>query len=425
LVGFNNAEQSGQWRITATPALSDGTFQITARATDNANNVSLPSQPLVLVVDTKSPLSSSTPDLLAASDTGLSNTDNVTTASVRTIVGTAEPGGVVEVFIGTNVVGIVNVDVSGQWKIDESRLGPGTYSFMARVKDRAGNASPFSSALTLTISGKVSPPSAPALLPQSDLGLSSADLITSQTRPTFAGTAEAGATIQLLANNTVIGTGAADAAGRWNVTVANALAEGIYSFTAKSADSAGNISDVSPGLIVTIDTTAPTAPSIPGLIASKDIRTSNIEVISNVSTPTFSGRAETGAMVELLVNGVHFGSGLATGGTWTIPVNQPLNDAAYQISARATDLAGNNSPASPVLSVTVKVPETRLTLSRFQRAFLLSWPSAAEGYSLEAADSLDGNVWLPVDRVPTVEGDARIVIMSGGAASKFFRLKKQ
>ena len=73
LVGFNNVDNSGQWNITATPSLSEGTFQITARATDNANNVSLPSQPLILVIDTKPPLPPSTPDLLATSDSGVSN----------------------------------------------------------------------------------------------------------------------------------------------------------------------------------------------------------------------------------------------------------------------------------------------------------------------------------------------------------------
>jgi hypothetical protein len=255
--------------------------------------------------------------------------------------------------------------------------------------------------------------------------LSNTDFITSQTKPVFTGTSEANAAIQVLANDTIVGTGTADAAGRWNVPAVSALTEGTYSFTARSTDGTGNTSTPSTGLTLTIDTTPPTAPSIPGLSSSNDIRPSNPGVVAGVSTPTFDGHAEAGSLVELLVNGLPFGSGLATDGSWIIPVNQPLSEATYQVSAQATDLAGNKSPASAVLAVTINMPDARLTLARFQNTILLSWPSAADGYSLEAADSLDKRIWLPIDKTPSVEGDTRIVIVSLGSGSKFYRLKKQ
>ena len=110
-------------------------------------------------------------------------------------------------WLGTNLVGIANVDVAGQWRVEESRFGPGTYSFIGRVQDRAGNVSPFSSALTVTVSGNLTAPSVPTLVPQSDLGLSNIDLITSHTTPTFVGISEPNAPIQLLANDTIVGIG--------------------------------------------------------------------------------------------------------------------------------------------------------------------------------------------------------------------------
>ncbi len=425
LVGFSTADNSGQWSILAAAQLFDGTYQVTARATDSANNVSLPSQPLILVLDTKPPLAPSIPDLLASSDSGVSSSDNITTAAIRTFVGTTEPGALVELMSGTNLIGIANVDFAGQWRIDESHLGPGTHSFSARVKDRAGNVSPFSSALTVTIGGELTPPSVPTLVPESDLGWSNTDLITSQAKPTFVGTAEPKAAIQILANDRVVGSGMADAMGRWRVTTLLALAEGNHSLTARLVDEAGNTSSASPALTLTIDITPPAAPSIPILIGSSAIGTSNLGVVANAATPAFRGHAETDSLVELLVNGAPSGSGRATGGSWTIPVNAPLGGGTYDVSARAVDLAGNQSPASAILAVTIHIPEVRLTLTRVQNTLLLSWPSSAEGYFLEASDSLKNRAWLRVDKPPTVEGDAKIVILSGGLAPKFYRLNKQ
>ena len=66
------------------------------------------------------------------------------------------------------------------------------------------------------------------------------------------------------------------------------LADANYTLTVTATDEAGNISDPSAGLPITIDTTAPAAPVITTTTA-----------LTNDNTPTIEGTAEAGSTVEL------------------------------------------------------------------------------------------------------------------------------
>lgn len=100
------------------------------------------------------------------------------------------------------------------------------------------------------------PPSIPNLVDTSDSGSSNTDNITNDTTPTFGGTAAPASTVELSADGISLGMTAADAAGAWRLTTL--LTEGTYALTATATDAIGNVSDPSPALIVTIDTTEPT-----------------------------------------------------------------------------------------------------------------------------------------------------------------------
>jgi hypothetical protein len=425
LIGFNNADNAGNWFVNSGTTLTEGTYQVTAQATDISGITTIPSQPLIMVVDVTPPFPCAAPDLAAGSDTGASNTDNITAALVRTYVGVSEPGGLVELFLGTNVVGVANVDSTGHWVIEEGRLGSGTYQLTARAQDRAGNIAGFSPALTVTIAGGLVAPSAPVLAPESDLGLSATDRVTSQQKPVFSGTSEANALIQILANDTPVGTGKADASGNWKLAVTTALSGGNYSITAKSLDAAGNTSAPSPAIQITVDTTTPASPSAPDLSPTSDNGTSDSDNVTSVSTPTFTGTAEAGARVELFANGTLVGSAIATGTVWTIPINGRLADGTYLMTAQATDVAGNRSALSTPLTVTIKTPETRLNMTRVQNTLLLSWPASISGFVLQSSDDLNSHQWQAVDKLPTIEGDAKLVILTLGTANKYYRLIKQ
>src|SRR5207237_4213028 len=127
------------------------------------------------------------------------------------------------------------------------------------------------------------------------------------------------------------------------------LLDGSFSLTAKATDTAGNTSVASGSLSVTIDTSAPAAPSTPDLKASSDSGSSNSDDITNDSTPSFDGTAENGSSVQLFDGATGNNSGAASPYSITTTT---LADGNHSISAKATDVAGNTSAAPGSLTAT-------------------------------------------------------------------------
>src|SRR5207237_897482 len=75
------------------------------------------------------------------------------------------------------------------------------------------------------------------------------------------------------------------------------------------------------------------------------------------------GTAEAGSTVTSLVDGVAKGSGTATGGSYSITTSS-LTAGAHSITATATDAAGNVSPASGALGVTVDNVKPTVTVNQ-------------------------------------------------------------
>jgi hypothetical protein len=92
----------------------------------------------------------STPDLTAASDTGISDTDDQTTATTPTFTGTAPDGTTVNLYEGTTLLGSAAVS-GGVYTITSTILLPGTHLLRAQAVDADDNASPFSGELSVTI----------------------------------------------------------------------------------------------------------------------------------------------------------------------------------------------------------------------------------------------------------------------------------
>ena len=106
-------------------------------------------QPYVL--DQTPPASPTTPDLIAASDSGASSTDNVTNVTTPTFTGTAEAGSTVTLFDGATAVGTALATASGSWSITTAALASGGQNFAAEATDVAGNVSAMSGAVPVTI----------------------------------------------------------------------------------------------------------------------------------------------------------------------------------------------------------------------------------------------------------------------------------
>jgi hypothetical protein len=114
----------------------------------------------------------------------------------------------------------------------------------------------------------------------------------------------------------------------------------------EATDAAGNVSSPSGALDLTIDSTAPAAPSTPTLTIASDSGLSNTDALTNVTTPVFTGTAETGSTVTLFdTNHTVLGSAVATGGTYSI-TSSTLSEGSHTVTADATDVAGNISNLS-------------------------------------------------------------------------------
>ena len=307
---------------------------------------------LAITLAAAGPPAPSAPDLTAASDSGLSNTDNVTNVTAPIFSGSAEANATVKLFDGATLVGTGKASAAGAWSITSSTLASGKHSITAKAIDTNGT-SVASAALAVTVDTTApAAPSVPDLATASDSGASSTDNITKVTTPTFTGTAEVGSKITLLDGATTIGTATANGAGAWSI-VSTALAQGKHAITAKATDIAGNVGIASAALAVTIDTTAPVAPSAPDLTAASDDGVSNTDNKTSITTPVFAGTAEAGSTVTLLDGAKSIGTATANAlGAWTIK-SSALAVGAHSITAKATDAAGNIGVASAALPVTI------------------------------------------------------------------------
>lgn len=355
LLGTTTANGSGAWSFTPI-ALSAGAHTLRVTQTDGSNNTSPLSAGLNLTIDTTAPAAPSAPDLASASDTGAFGTDNLTNDATPTFTGTAEAGATVRLYDtdGTTELGSA-VATGGVWSITSSALSSGSHTVTATATDPAGNVSAAGSGLAITIDT-----TAPTL----SISSSAASLKAGET-----------ATITFTFSETVSGFNAADisltggtlsgfsggglvysatftpTAGVNVGTATLSVAAGSY------IDVAGNAGGAGVGPALSYDTLAPVAPSAPDLAAGSDDGGSSTDNITTVTTPTFTGTAEAGATVRLYdTDGTTvLGSAVATGGNWSI-TSSALSVGTHTVTAYATDAAGNVSPVSSGLSVTINGP---------------------------------------------------------------------
>jgi serralysin len=275
----------------------------------------------------------SAPDLVAASDSGVSNTDNVTKVTTPTFTGTADAGSTVTLLDGATVIG-TGVAVAGTWTIVTSTLANGNHSIAAKASV-SGVDTPSSAALSVTID-TVAPgvPGTPDLLTASDSGTSSTDNVTNVAAPTFTGTAEAGSLVNLSDGATLVGSTTATSTGTWSV-VSTKLGDGAHSISATATDVAGNVSVASSKLAVTIDTVPPSTPLLTSLSPS------------NGSNLTVTGAGDAGTTVAILNGTAQVGSTtVAAGGSWSLRFSIGTNKTVSTLTAVGSDVAGNKSSAT-------------------------------------------------------------------------------
>jgi subtilisin-like proprotein convertase family protein len=133
------------------------------------------------------------------------------------------------------------------------------------------------------------------------------------------------------------------------------LSNGVYVYTVAQVDLAGNVSPLSLGTTVTINTTAPAIPTLV-LDPADDSGAPTNPNVTNVNDPRFIGTGTAGLPILLLNQAT--GQGLATttvsaNGTYLVQIIGPVADGTYTLVAQITNSAGNSSVSAP-LTITIK-----------------------------------------------------------------------
>lgn len=123
--------------ISATQVSNDtgGRFDL-APVTFTVSVAAAAAAPAAAAGDTTAP-DAPTIDLVAASDTGTSETDNYTNDTTPTLTGTAEAGSTVQVFDGETSLGTTTATSTGTWTFTPAALTGTSHSFTAKATDVA------------------------------------------------------------------------------------------------------------------------------------------------------------------------------------------------------------------------------------------------------------------------------------------------
>ena len=100
-------------------------------------------------------------------------------------------------------------------------------------------------------------------------------------------------------------------------------------------------------------------PAALALTPPSDSGISNTDDITNVTLPTVTGTGTTGDTVTLLDGTTVVGTGVVTGGAWSIATTVPLTVGNNAITATETNVGSNPSAPSAVLNVTLETPRLR------------------------------------------------------------------
>ncbi|WP_329540118.1 Ig-like domain-containing protein [Salmonella enterica] len=362
LVGTAQVQANGSWSFTPSTSLGAGVWNLTATATDAAGNTSTASEIRSFTIDTTAPAAPVIDTVYDGTGpiTGNLSSGQITDEARPVISGTRETNTTIRLYDNGTLLAEIPADNSSSWRYTpDASLATGNHVITVIAVDAAGNASPVSDSVNFVVD--TTPPLTPVITSVSDdqapgLGTIANGQNTNDPTPTFSGTAEAGATITLYENGTVIGTTTAQPDGAWSVSTST-LASGTHVITAVATDAAGNSSPNSTAFTLTVDTTAPQTPILTSVV--DDVAggvTGNLAngQITNDNRPTLNGTAEAGSVVSIYDGDTLLGVTSANAsGAWSFTPTTGLNDGTRTLTVTATDPAGNVSPATSGFTIVV------------------------------------------------------------------------
>ena len=362
-IGTTIVGAGGSWSFTPSAALGNGQHTLTVTATDSAGNTSLPSGGFTYTVDTLAPTA---PVITQVADDvgpliGNLNNGQATNDPLPTLSGTAEANSTVRIYDNGSFIGFTTADGTGAWTFTPgTQLGNGNHALTVTATDAAGNVSPTSAGFNIVVDTVA--PLAPTIIQAFDdvqpgTGTLSNGAFTNDTRPVLSGSAEAGARVAIYDNGALLATVTATIDGTWEY-LTTTLGNGQHVFTAIATDAAGNVSPVSGGFTINVDTIAPSVPLLVSVVDDIAGGVFNAALsngqLTNDARPTLNGTAEAGSTVSIYDGSTLLGTALVqSNNSWSFTPTTPLANGSHTFTVTATDAAGNTSGATAGFSVVV------------------------------------------------------------------------
>ncbi|ENB0517762.1 Ig-like domain-containing protein [Escherichia coli] len=349
-------EANGSWTVNVPPAdlaaLPDGAGNVQASVSNiNGNNAQADR---TYSVDATAPLVTintiASDDILNVSEAGAGITISGTT--------TAQAGQTLTVTLNNNTYQ-TTVQADGTWSVnvpaaDLSGLTASSYTVTASVSDKAGNPESADHALAVDVT-------APDLTINTVSGDDIINAIEHGQALVVSGIstgAEPGDVVTVTLNGKNYTT-TLDASGNWSVGIpaadVTALATGSQTITASLSDRAGNSDSTTHN--VTVDLSGPT---LTISIVSGDDIINNAEKTQDLIISGGSSGLATGTTVTVMLNGLAYSATTDGSGNWSVTVPASavgaLGEAVYQISASATDSAGNSGITTHTVNVESLLP---------------------------------------------------------------------
>ncbi|HBA4825538.1 TPA: Ig-like domain-containing protein [Escherichia coli] len=349
-------EANGSWTVNVPPAdlaaLPDGAGNVQASVSNINGNSAQADR--AYSVDATAPLITintiASDDTLNVSEAGAGITISGTT--------TAQAGQTLTVTLNNNTYQ-TTVQADGTWSVnvpatDLSGLTASSYTVTATVSDKAGNPASADHALAVDVT-------APDLTINTVAGDDIINAIEHGQALVVSGTstgAAAGDVVTVTLNGKNYTT-TLDASGNWTVGIpaadVTALATGSQTITASLSDHAGNSDSTTHN--VTVDLSGPTLTI--STVSDDDIINST-EKTQDLTISGGSSGLATGTTVTVMLNGLAYSATTDSSGNWSVTVPASavgaLGEAVYQISASATDSAGNSGSTTHTVNVESLLP---------------------------------------------------------------------
>ena len=301
-VGVVQANAEGHWSIT--PTLSEGLNILSVKSQGQYSEI------FTLNIETATTVKPTIENVYDnLGESGLVGEGAITDDNTPTVSGNARPGAIVQLYANGREVGRTQADSNGNWSITTSALENGQQVLKVASEGQ------FSDGFTINVEAFITPPLSIQSVydNQGSSGLVGEGAITDDNTPTVSGNARPGAIVQLYANGREVGRTQADSNGNWSITT-SALENGQQVLKVASE---GQFSDG-----FTINVEAFTTPPLSIQSVYDNQGTSGLVgegAITDDNTPTVSGNARPGAIVQLYANGREVGRTQAdSNGNWSI-----------------------------------------------------------------------------------------------------------